>query len=155
MTVLGIRISPQETRYALVKSAGTGYELINANGESSLIYPADANSPEEKAEWLYQEFERIIRENSSIASVCVKINEFGGKDTKPKRESSYLVGVSLLFFHQNDIPIELKIYQSIGTRSDNVMDYAKVKVGRTIKYWDKRMADAVVVAWSGHPTSIK
>ncbi len=150
MIVLGIRISPQKTRYALVKYEGPRYEFINADEESRLVYPVDMDTPEKKVNWLYQELERIVQKNLDIRKVCIKVNEFTGGDSQSKRETSYLMGVTLLFCHRKNIPVTMRNYRSLGTKRAEVLNYAKNRVGSTTKYWDVQMADAVVAAWSGH-----
>lgn len=152
MKVLGIRVDPQKTRYALVELKGGTHTLLNAAGESRLTYPVDLDAPEEKLDWLYRELKRVLHEHSDIAKICIKTNEFTRSDNKAKRESTYLEGVVLLFARQNAIPVTAKLYASLGTRSDEVKDHAEQRVGRTTQYWDTKIADAVVAAWKGTQT---
>lgn len=151
MIALGIRIEPKVTRYALVKSEGTGYELINACGESQLFYPADMDAPEEKGDWLYRELERILQEYPDIKKVCIKVPEFTSSHDQAQRETFYLVGVTLLFCYRKDIPVTTKIYRSLHTNSKKVKNHAENRVGSRTKPWDVSIADAVVAALSGCP----
>lgn len=148
MIVLGIRISPQSTRYALVKSDGRKYELINADSESELKYPVDMDTPESKADWLYRELKRITRKSPDIKSVCIKENESLFRDKMSARETYRLEGVILLFCHRNSKPVKMKTYTLLGTRRIDVKTYAEERVGSTTKNWTIEMADAVVAAWS-------
>ena len=154
MIVLGIRISPQITRYALVKSEDKRYELINADTESELEYPVDTDAPESKASWLYRELKRIIRKNPDIKRVCIKVNESRFRDQKSSRETYRLEGVALLLCDRCSKPVNMKTYKSLGTRKADVMACAEDRVGSTSKYWNPQMADAVVAAWSGHQSSV-
>ena len=154
MIVLGIRISPKSTRYALVKSEGMRYILINADTESKLVYPAGLNSPESKADWLYRELERIIQKNPDIKSVCIKVSESRFRGKSPTHETYRLEGVILLLCHRNSKPVKMKKYKSLGTKRADVKACAKERVGPTTKYWTTEMADAVVAAWSEHPSNI-
>lgn len=147
MKVIGLRAEPGKTRFALVDRDGETFCLLNANDESRLVYPADVTQPEAKAEWLYRELERLYHANPDIARGCLKINEYTQSDTKAKRETAYAEGVILLFFKQNNIPIDAKIYASLTTNSGSVKEHAECRVGRTQKYWDAKMADAIVAAW--------
>ena len=149
MLVLGIRVDPQKTRYALLDYDGNNFVLLNADAESKLSYPANLSESEEKVEWLYKELERVLHENQAIAKVCIKTNEYTQSDSKAKRESAYLEGAILLFCKQKNIPVTVKIYASLATRSADVKSHAEQRVGRTTKYWDVKMADAVIAAWSG------
>ena len=148
MIVLGIRISPQRTRYALVRSENARYELINANTRSELIYPAGTDAPECRADWLYRELEQIIRENPDIEGVCIKVNESLFRDNKSSRESYRLEGVMLLLCNRTSKPVKMKTYKSLGTRRVDVKTHAKERVGSTTTNWTTEMADAVMAAWS-------
>lgn len=149
MKVIGIRIDPQKTRYALVERDGASFTLLNADDESRLQYPANVSNSDEKVEWLYRELGRVFQTHPDIQKVCIKTNEYTQSDSKSKRESAYLEGVVLLFCRQKGIPVDVKIYASLGTRSADVRDDAERRVGRTTRYWDTKMADAVVAAWKG------
>ena len=97
MKVLGIRVDPTMTRYALVEYDGSNFVLLNATTESRLVYPADVERPEEKVHWLYRELDRLFHDHHGVEKVCIKTNEYTRMDTKPKRESAYLEGAVLLF----------------------------------------------------------
>lgn len=149
MKVLGFRSDPSHPRYAIVQNNGGGFTLDNANGENRLVYPANVSTPSEKVMWLYREIERIFRDNAIITRVVIKTNEYTQSDSKAKRESAYAEAMLLLFCAQHQIPVETKIYTSLGTNSGDVKGHAEARAGRTSKYWDTKMADAVVAAWSG------
>jgi hypothetical protein len=147
--VLGFRADPTAPRYAIVQSDGGIFTLVNATSESRLIYPATLSTPAQKMAWLYRELERVFRDHTGIGSVVIKTNEYTQSDTKAKRESAYAEAMPLLYCEQKRIPVETKIYASLSTRSADVMAHAEARVGRTSMYWDTKMADAVVAAWSG------
>lgn len=149
MKILRIRVDPTRTRYALIEYDGVHFTLLNADDESRLLYPADVATPDEKVEWLYREMERMLHKNKDIDKICIKTNEYTQTDTKSKRESAYLEGAILFFCRKNGIPVSIKIYSSIGTRSVDVKYHAEHRVGRTGKYWDTKIADAIVAAWRG------
>ena len=112
-------------------------------------YPANVSTQSEMVTWLYQEIERVFRDNAGIARVVIKTNEYTQSDTKAKRQSAYAEAMLLLYCAQHQIPVEAKIYTSLGTKSGDVKVHAETRVGRTSKYWDANMADAVIAAWSG------
>lgn len=148
MMVLGFRTDPSKPRYALVRKHGTVFVLVNAQGETSLPYPANIASAAEKAGWIYREIERIFRDSPDISRVVIKTNEYTQSDSKAKRESAYAEAMLLLYCSQHQVPVDVKIYASLGTNSGSVKEHAEARVGRTSKYWDAKMADAVVAAWS-------
>lgn len=149
MKVLGLRVAPSMTRYALLKYDGKVCALLNSNTESRLVYPADANRPDEKVHWLYRELQRLFHDHPDTAKVCIKTNEYTQQDTKSKRESAYLEGAVLLFCRQANVPVTLTIYASLSTKGATVKSHAEERVGRTEKYWNKQVADAIVAAWNG------
>ena len=149
MKAIGIRVDPKGARYAIVEYDGASFTLLNANDESRLRYPANVATPAEKVDWLYRELERVLRDHNDAEKVCIKTNEYTQNDSKAKRESAYLEGVVLLFCAQKNLLSEVKIYASLGTKSGNVKAHAEQRVGKTIKYWDTKIADAVVAAWNG------
>ena len=149
MKILGFRSAPNMVRYALVDCDGVNATLLNANSENRLVYPAGMDALEDKLVWLSNEIDRIIHRNNGIDKAVIKSNEYI-TETKAKRASTYSDAVIMLCCAKAKIPVVAKIYGSLGTTSTKVQDHAEHRVGRTTKYWDKKMADAVVAAWSGH-----
>lgn len=66
-----------------------------------------------------------------------------------ERIASYQEAALLLYCGLHNKPVVAKIYASLGTRSAQVKDHAIARVGQTTRYWDGKMADAVVAAWWG------
>lgn len=147
MKVMGIRVDPQRVRYALVESDGAQFTLLNQHTESRLEFPADGAEPQEKVYWLYRELMRVYEQHRDIESVCIKTNEYTPTDNKRKRESAHLEGVILLFCRMNNISVAVKLYSSLETRSSDVQADAQQRVDRTDRYWDTKIADAIVAAW--------
>lgn len=145
-TVLGFRADPSAARYAIVEDNGQGISLRNAATESRLSYPADVTEPSSKVLWLYREIERIFHAHPAIERVVIKTNEYVGRENKAKRTSSYTEAAVLLFCEQKQIPVEIKTYASLGTSSGDVKGHAEQRAGRTSKYWDSKIADAIVAA---------
>ena len=149
MTSLGFKVDSTSARYAIVDEADGKFSLLNGDTESRLLFPADLDCTSEKLAWLHSEIERVFRENGGIKNVVVKTKEFGLRETKAMRESSHLEAAIILFCAQNQISVEMKGYNSLGTKSSKAMEHAESRVGRTSKYWDKNMADAVIAGWHG------
>lgn len=149
MKVLGFRADPTNARYAIVSSDGVTFALDNASSESRLVYPANIDNASKKVLWLYREMERIFHATPDIDAVVVKTNEYGLLEKAAMRESSYIEGTLLLFCEKNGTPVYVKTYASLGTRSADVKAHAETRVGRTTKYWDNKIADAVVAGWWG------
>lgn len=148
MTTLGFRSDPKQPRYAIVsKTKANTVELMNADEESKLVFPADTDTDEQKIGWLYNELDRLFHKHPHIEKVVIKKGEFTAGDNKAKRLASYQEATVLLFCELKGVPVANKIYASLSTNSKQVKDHAEARVGKTSKYWDAKMADAVIAAW--------
>lgn len=149
MKILGFRSDPSTPRYAIVDSSVTPPALLNADGESRLRFPADCTSEAAQVTWLYREFERIFHIHPNIDRVVIKKGEFTQGDNNAKRVASYQEAALLLYCGLHNKPVVSKIYASLSTRSAQVKDHAVARVGQTTRYWDGKMADAIIAAWWG------
>jgi len=149
MKILGFRSDPSTPRYAIVDSSVTPPALLNADGESRLRFPADCTSEAAQVTWLYREFERIFHIHPDIDRVVIKKGEFTQGDNNAKRVASYQEAALLLYCGLHNKPVVSKIYASLSTRSAQVKDHAIERIGQTTKYWDGKMADAIIAAWWG------
>lgn len=147
--VLGFRADPSNARYAIVTHDGSAFALENANAETRLVYPADIAEAPKKVLWLYREIERIFHADPTIERVVIKTNEYGLTEKAAMRESSYIEAVLMLLCEQRQIPVAIKTYASLSTRSADVKVHAEARVGRTAKYWDNKIADAIIAGWWG------
>lgn len=149
MKILGFRSDPNTPRYAIIDGAANPLTLLNANAESRLRFPADCDSEAAQVTWLYREFERIFNIHPDIGRVVIKKGEFTQGDNNAKRVASYQEAALLLYCGLHNKPVVAKIYASLATRSAQVKDHAIARVGQTTKYWDSKMADAIIAAWWG------
>lgn len=149
---LGFRADHKAPRYALITNDGGTLCFENREAENRLLYPAERKTPAERLEWLYQEFARVFREHPDIDRVVIKTSEYGLTDRSSSREGSYAEAVLLLLCAMKQVPVETKIYRSLGTKSGEVRATAEELVGRTENYWDNKMADAVVAGAKGVET---
>lgn len=149
MKILGFRSDPSTPRYAIVDSSVTPPALLNADGESRLRFPADCTSETAQVTWLYREFERIFHIHPDIDRVVIKKGEFTQGDNNAKRVASYQEAALLLYCGLHNKPVVSKIYASLSTRSAQVKDHAIARIGQTTRYWDGKMADAIIAAWWG------
>ncbi len=147
--ILGIRTSPTEIRYALLEKGDDGsISFVNRSGESKLQYPASQTTTADKLKWLKGEIDRIFRQSPDIEQVVIKTNEFSGSENKSKRESTYADAICILVASERNVPVSCKLYSQIGSTSSEAKRHAEGRVGRTDKYWDAKIADAVLAAYS-------
>jgi hypothetical protein len=129
MKALGFRSDPATPRYALVDSTANPLSLLNAATD--------------------RELERIFHAHPDIVRVVIKKGEFTQGDNNAKRTASYQEAALLLYCGLHNKPVVTKIYASLGTNSSSVLAHAVARVGQTTRYWNSKMADAVVAAWWG------
>lgn len=144
MQIIGIRASAQEIRYAILgKSSDGRITFVNQDKENCLRYPATIKTIEAKLYWVKQELDRIFRHNTSIGKIIIKVNEYAGNETGAKRETSYIDAIVLLIAAEKNISVERKLYSQIGTTSKQTKEHAESRVGKTDKYWNTTIADAI------------
>lgn len=146
MKVLGIRISPQVTRYAIVEYDDGIANLVNCDTENKLGFPATISTIAGKSHWLYMELERIVSKYPDVKWIIAKENEYGSETAK-RRESTYLLGVVFLFSAQHNINCRSALYTQLKTNGSRVKEFAETNIGRSTQYWDTQMADAVAATW--------
>lgn len=147
MKILGIRTAPQQIRYALIDTDGNTCTLLNANSENSLKIPAAISSTESHLKWVKDELSRIIRQNTDIAKIALKVPEFAGVKNGSSRLGDYLDAMVLVAAAESEIPVITKLYSQMATKRADVKHDAEQRVGRTSAGWNDQMADAIAVAW--------
>ncbi|MYL84921.1 hypothetical protein GTA51_17555 [Desulfovibrio aerotolerans] len=148
MKVFGFRADPNSPRFAIVEKVDEQFTLLNSSSDNKLAYPVQCIEVSDRLVWLYREFERIIIAHEGISSVVIKANEYG-TESSSKRFSSYQDAALVLLCGFRGIRVDVKTYNSLSTKSADVKIHAASRVGQTTKYWDVKMADAVVAAWWG------
>ena len=150
MAVLGLRSSSQEIRFAILeKDENNSIVFINKETENRLKYPATIKSIDDKLYWVKSEIDRILRINSAIDKILVKMNEYSGYESATKRETTYIDAIFLLCAREHNISIERKLNSQIASSSAKAKEFAEQRVGKTDKYWNNAMADAIVAAYWG------
>lgn len=149
MRIIGLRASAQEIRYAILDTDVNGnIVFVNKDLENRIKYPATIDKVEDKLHWVKSEIDRILRVNPTIEKVYLKTNEYG-TETATKRETTYIDSIFLLSAKEHNIPVEKKLNLQIESTASKAKEYAESRVGRTDKYWNNTMADAILVAYWG------
>ena len=149
MQILGIRTSSQCIRYAVVEWDGRDATLVNKDDENRLNFPAATVETPEKLLWLKTELDRVFRKYPNIGRVVIKMNQFG-TEKMANRYSTQMDGAVMLVSQLHGKPVSTLLYTSIekGMSSKKIQDFSESKVGRSSKYWNAQMADAVAAAWT-------
>ena len=152
MKVLGIKVSSQCVRYAMLKKDTHGNIIFYNRDENRLLFPRDADSEVKKMKWLWDRFERLLSLETDIQQIVLKLPETGRMESNASRLSHYLNAVILLVAtRRNDpIPVIGKTYRALHTRSADVLNYVQGRgIPRTEHYWDVPMGDAIAAALAG------
>lgn len=148
MRVLGLRASAQEIRYAILEKDTAGHiNFVNCSDETRLKYPANIDRIEEKLLWIKSEIVRILRQNPSIEKIIIKTNEYTGTENAAKRETTYVDSIFLLCAAEHRLPVLRKLNSQIGSTATRAKEYAESRVGKTERYWNNTMADAILAAY--------
>jgi len=110
--------------------------------------PAGLDDTHDKLRWVKGELDRILRQNEDLSKVVLKLGEYGRNETISTRVGAYLDAIVLLACAENNVPVEGKIYNQLGTKRSQVKEHAENRVGRTPTHWNEQMADAIIAAWS-------
>jgi hypothetical protein len=146
--VLGIRNSPKCVRYAILEHSQNGVVFKNRDSINNTLEFPKSKTDYTKLEWLYEELKIIQNKYQDISEVVIKTNEYGQRDKAALRSTAYLDAVVMLFFTQKKIPVESKVYRSLGSKSVDVLMQAESLVRKMDSKWDKQIADAIVAAHS-------
>jgi hypothetical protein len=145
MKVLGIRNSPTDIRFAISEKINGSITLENISGENKLVFPKHLTLLSEKVGWLYQEFDNILSNNPDIKIIAVKQNENVSTKYSKVQETAFYDSIAHLIGNHKGISVKSYVYNNIGTRSKEVQNFAESYTGKTTKYWNSKMADAIAV----------
>ena len=149
MSIIGLRASAQEIRYAVLDKDTNGVVVfLNKDTENRIKYPANIVKVEEKLLWVKSEIDRILRINSNIKRMYIKTNEYG-TESATKRETTYIDSIFLLVAKEHNLPVERRLNSQISSTANKAKELAEQRVARTDKYWNNTMADAILVAYWG------
>lgn len=155
MKVLGFRGDPKAPRYAVVSEVGGAYTFENAASDNKLSVPASIGEDQhaERLAWVYREILAVLEAHPGIERVIIKQNEFTQSDDKSKRHTAHIDAAVVLACALKSLPVDIKLYNSLSTKRSDTKVHAETRVGKSAKYWDEKMADAVNAAWWGlrHP----
>lgn len=151
MQVFGFRGDSKSPRYAIIEKIGGGYSFVNKDQEHYLEFPKTFSDNDilSKISWISDEFLNIFRRYPHIHGVVIKQNEYTQGDNKAKRIVSYEEAVLMSCCNQLKKPLLLKQYRALGTKSADVKEKALGLCCATNKYWDGKIADAIVAACWG------
>lgn len=149
MSIIGLRASSQEIRYAILENDSNGNVVfVNKDTENRIKYPATIDRVEEKLQWIKSEIDRVFRIYPQIERAYIKTNEYG-TESSVKRETTYIDAIFLLSAKEHNIYVDKKLNSQIASTAAKAKELAENRVGKTDKYWNNTVADAILVAYWG------
>lgn len=144
--VIGFRIIPNGFRYCIIQHNDDGtFEFLNKNSENKVMLPVGLLEMESYA-WVKQEFSRIIDANPDVSAIGLKHNENIKTCYSKLKQTMFFDAAITLVALDKHIEIIHFVYNQIGCNKNNVKQMAEKFVGKTTKYWDEKISDAIMVA---------
>ena len=145
MKILGIRNFSGGFRYAILEGDSLSFKCTNLTGENKVIMPKSVIGNDVYA-WYKKEIYRILETHN--------INKLGIKRNENMRASTYSSLKDVMFFDciatmaaiDKKIDVSSFLYSQLKLNSKTVEGYAESHVGKTSKYWDSKIADAISAA---------
>lgn len=149
MKVLGIRNYSNGMRFCILTNEGVGgqIEFINLNKENKINKPQGYEGKELYL-WYQSEIERILDTNDGIEAIAIKQNENSVQSCYGKlKDVMFFDCIASMSAFCRDLGVESFVYNQLGVSSKTVKEQAETIIrGKTSKYWDEKIADAIVAA---------
>lgn len=147
MKVLGIRSQHDGFRYCILEKNEDEVKCLNLNEENKIVKPKGCDGTIYYS-WIFDEVTRILDVSGDIDAVAIKQNENVKSCYSKLKNSMFLDCIVTIVAEKRDIPVSSFVYKQLGTNGDKVKEKAKRIInGTTNKYWDNKMADAIVAAY--------
>lgn len=147
MKVLGLRNYSDGIRYCVLEKIENHIEFINKNTETKIVKPRGCNGKELYL-WYQYEINRILDTNHGIDAVAIKQHENSVLSCYCKlKDVMFFDCIASMAAYNHDLIVESFVYNQLGLSSKTVKQCAETIVrDKTDKYWDEKIADAIVVA---------
>lgn len=145
MRIIGVRASFKGFRFAVVDTDDKTTTWLNKEERSGLFFADDI---EDKSQMLVQAaelFQSVIQEYSPIDHVCIKTTELKGSVNQKTLLEHAFSSVLMLVAAQAKIPVSETSYKDFTTvHKGNVKAFAAKKFGKSPKFWDDKIAEALL-----------
>jgi hypothetical protein len=146
MKVLGIRNSPTKIRFCILDGDKTKFTFSNQNEENKVDMPKSLKTEAEIYQWVKSEFKRIFDKYGPFDHMAIKQNENVPTRYSSVRPVMFLDCIATMVAIENNTAFSSHIYNSLGTKSKEVVSFVESKVSKTTINWDAQMADAIAAA---------
>ena len=146
MKILGIRNAPSKIRFCIIDGDKTAFTFSNHDSENKIDMPKSIKTEAEIYQWVKSEYKRIFDKYGPFDHMALKQNE-----NVPTRYSSvkpvmFLDCLATMIAIENNTSFSSHAYNSLGTKSKEVVSFIESKVTKSKTNWDVQMADAIAAA---------
>lgn len=150
MKVVGVKISTKQVRYAVVESDVEGkiswLNSDNSTWENRILFPKEANSRPSQIQFLYKEFDRVIRqERPDLLAIKVGEGIKGSYSAWALLVSSCESAIILAALAAH-LPVVERRYAGLKLNSRTVEAFVLSRFARPPSLWDIQIAEAVAIA---------
>lgn len=146
MKVLGIRNYSNGIRYCILEKNENQIEFVNKNTETKIDKPRGYEGKELYL-WCQKEINRILDTNQGIDAVAIKQNENIQSCYSKLKDTIFFDCIVSMAAYNRDLSVKSFVYNQLGVSSKTVIQQAEAIVQeKTEKYWDAKIADAIIVA---------
>lgn len=146
MLILGIRNSIKFFRYCILEQKNNAFVFCNKNSEHKILVPPSLKGNEVFV-WYKQEIERLL-DYGAFDGIAIKHNENNASCYSKLKSTMFFDCISTIVALDNNIKTKSYIYNQLHVNKSNVINKAESLVGKTAKYWDTSIADAIVAAYN-------
>lgn len=145
--VLGIRNYSDGFRYCILEKCNKNITFVNKDIENKITKPKDYEGRELYL-WFQNEIKRILDTNNGIEALAIKQNENNVQTCYKKiKDIMFFDCIASMSAFEKNVSVYSYVYNQLGTNSKNVKQVAESIInGPTAKYWDDKIADAIVAA---------
>lgn len=145
MKILGIRNYTGGFRYCIIEGNKDSYQCVNLNEENKVQIP---KGEEENAIfiWYKDEIERIINNNGLFDKIVIKQNENTPSRYSLLKQVMFFDCIATIVALEQNIQVDSFVYNNLKVNAKSVKQDAESKVGKSLKYWDTKIADAIVAS---------
>lgn len=148
MKVIGIRNYSNGIRYCIFECIDGETTFENKDTEHKILKPKGFEGKELYI-WYKKEIDRLLDQNNQIKIVAIKQNENSVQTCYGKlKDVMFFDCIASMAAYERNVEVYSLVYNQIGVNSKNVKQMAEYIIGgKTSKYWDEKIADAIVAAY--------
>lgn len=148
MKILGLRNFSDGIRYCILELKENTITCVNKDTEHKICKPKGIQG-KELYKWYNNEIKRILDTNQDISAVAIKQNENSVLSCYGKlKDIMFFDCIASMVSYEHNLDVSSFVYNQLGVSSKTVKECAEnILGGKLSRYWDEKIADAIVVAY--------